>query len=229
MKPISLIIFFISISITGFSQNVEDSSMTKKILIDPIRKQNENNLSIGIDFCPNYSSYKGVSKHYYPPGYVTKEKWEYGYKMGITIKKNIKKHIQITTGLYYNRFSFSYIFKYTGTDTVWYEFVAIPIQLQYNYTRTNYAVFFNLGFELNHLNYARFESFQKQYKILPFGIVTFGLENKLYKKLYSSLGIGFQYSLLPYNEQCYMGDGGDAIAPEHFYSCFIKTGLAFKF
>jgi hypothetical protein len=211
-----------------YAKSYLESISNKGLTLNTVNKQNASNWEFGIHYSPNYSLFNGVSKFHYTDGDGTIENFGLGYNVGITFKKTFKRIFNFETGLCYNRFSFNYSLPYFGSRNYKYDFVGIPLQLQYNYIRIKNTFFISLGCELNHYMGSNSMPYVKQFFINPFGTVALGIEPKLYRKLYASFSLGFKYAILPYKETYYMGDAGYQEAPQHFYSYFLKTGLLYK-
>lgn len=135
---------------------------------------------------------------------------------------------------------------------IYYEFPAIPLQFHYNYyLKPRCLLYADLGFDLSYYlgekwttyysntpswanpnSWSHGSLYRGAYKppiIMPFAIAGIGMENKIYKHLYSSFSLGYEYSILPLTYSYQIASTYQfAYLYYHIYSYFFKIGVNCK-
>jgi hypothetical protein len=212
---------------------------------DSIKRYNESKWSMGASVTPNYSYVTGLNR------------WEKGNGLfrcnyELLLNYRINKHFQFITGIALNQYGFyikSNMFPPSSSiydkDYTYYESIRIPVQCRYNFfSKPKYLLFTDLGIELSYYlqeTDSSYYSWNNKWTsvtfyrfnvspsfIMPFATAGIGIENKIFKHLYSSISIGFEYSLVPIIYQTYNSQM-PGLTYYNIYSCFLKAGIKSNF
>jgi hypothetical protein len=238
MKRLFFLFCLISFSFSAFAQGVKDTLENK-----------EHKWGIGVFFTPNYSnifeSGNGLIRCDYNISVIYKINAHFQFITGAALNQ-FGYYIQQNNPIYPNNPP-SYKRNY-----YYYKFIAIPVQCRYNfYTKPQCILYANIGFDLSYYlgekdatyysnspswaypntwtygPYGRWAAGTSA--IMPFAIASIGVENKIYKHLYSSISIGYEYSIAPLIYQTSNPANYSIYSYYHIYSCFFKIGVDYKF